>query len=107
MTALSQAGVNIAIVSTHMFIIIAGFALTFAVAFGLGAREVVSDLLKNYYNRGVLNAGDEVVYGELKGSVEKISKTSVVINVKDILHVIPCKDFYAASYTITKTSTNK
>ena len=102
LTALAQAGVNIAIVSTHMFIIIAGFALTFAISFGLGAREVVGDLLKNYYNRGVLNVGDDIIYGELKGIVEKISKTSVVINVKNVLHVIPSKDFYATSYNIMK-----
>lgn len=102
LTSLSQAGVNISIISTHMYIIIGAFGVAFAVAVGLGAREVVSDLLKNFYNRGVLNHGDGVQYKDITGTVDKITKTSVVIASEGKFHVVPSKDFYESSYVVTK-----
>jgi hypothetical protein len=102
MTALSQAGIEISIISTHMYIIIGSLALTFVIAFGWGAKEVVADLLKNYYNRGVINIGDTISYKDINGEVSKITKTSILIDTKDGTVVIPSKDFYIASYTITK-----
>lgn len=102
LTSLSQAGVNINIISTHMYIIIGAFGVAFAISVGLGAREVVSDLLKNFYNRGVLNHGDGVQYKDITGTVDKITKTSVVIASEGKFHVVPSKDFYESSYVVTK-----
>jgi hypothetical protein len=100
LTALSQAGIDIAIISSQMYIIIGAFALTFAIAFGWGAKSVAGDLLKNYYNREILNQGDKIEYKNIIGVVSKISKTSVVVEVNKEFHVIPSRDFYSASYKI-------
>lgn len=104
LTSISQAGINTSIISTHMYIILGALALTFAISFGWGAKEVVSDLLKNYYNRGIINQGDHVIYAGVSGVVDKVSKTSVVIQTEKEYLVIPAKEFYASSYSILKRS---
>lgn len=103
LTSIAQAGINISIISGHMYIIIGGLALTFAISFGWGAREIVSDLLKNYYNRNVLNQGDEVTFGKITGLIDKVTKTSIVIQEGDNFHIVPAKEFYEASYVVRRT----
>ena len=99
---MAQAGMNTTLISSQMYILIGAVALTVAIAFGFGAKEVVTDLLKNYYNRGVLNEGDKIKFGNYVGVIEKISKTSVVIANENDKLVVPSKDFYASQYTILK-----
>lgn len=101
-TALSQAGFNTNLISSHMYIIVAAVAITVAISVGLGSRELVSDLLKNYYNKGILEEGDKISYKDLKGTVSQISKTSIVIETEKEKHIIPAKDFYASTYKIEK-----
>lgn len=101
-TALAQAGFNTSLISSHMYIIVAAIAVTIAISVGLGSRELVSDLMKNYYNRGVVEEGDKIVYNDLKGTITQITKTSVVIETAKEKHIIPAKDFYASSYKIEK-----
>lgn len=104
LTAITQAGVDTSMISSHMYIVFGGLALTFVIAFGWGAKEVVADLLKNYYNRSVLQQGDIVEYNGEKGVVEKVSKTTVMYRVGDMIRVVPAKDFYASSYSIQRTN---
>jgi hypothetical protein len=101
-TALAQAGIDTTMISSHMYILIGALCLTFAIAFGWGAREVVSDLLKNFYNRNVLQQGDKIEYNGETGVIEKITKTSVIYRVEDVSRVVPAKDFYASSYSIQR-----
>jgi len=100
LTALAQAGVNISIISTHLYIILGGAVAALAIALGLGSRQVVSDLLKNYYNKSVVNVGDKISYKELSGTVLSISKTSIVIEHQQGKSVIPSKELYENSFTI-------
>lgn len=102
LTSLSQAGLDTSLISSHMYIVVGAGAVTVAIAVGLGARELVTDLLKNYYNRGVLEEGMTISYQDIKGKVSKISKTSIVIATENEETVIPAKDFYASPYKIIK-----
>lgn len=56
-TALNQAGIDTEIVANNINMIIAAFLLAFAIAFGFGAREVVSKLLKTFYARKTFEVG--------------------------------------------------
>lgn len=102
LTTVAQAGVNIEVISTHMYIIVGAVAITITFSIGLGAKEIVSDLLKNYYNRGVIAVGDTLIYENKKGVVEQVTKTSVVYAVDGITFVIPAKDLYSSVYSIIK-----
>jgi hypothetical protein len=102
LTSMAQAGLDTTLISSQMYIIVGAASLTVVIALGLGAKEVVTDLLKNYYNRGVLNEGDWVRYADLEGEIDQITKTSVIIKSASEKVVIPAKDFYASRYTIVK-----
>ncbi len=102
-TAMSQAGLNTALISSHMYILVGAGAITVSIALGLGSREVVTDLLKNYYNRDVLEEGVMVEYKDIRGKIVQISKTSVVIETDTEKVVVPSKDFYASTYKILKS----
>lgn len=100
LTAIAQIGIDINIISTHMYIIIGAISLTVCIALGWGSREIVSDILKNHYNRGVINVGDTLIYNNNEGLIEKVTRTSIVYKVKDTSHVIPAKELYASTYSI-------
>lgn len=99
-TALSQAGVDTTIISANAIIIVGAFAATFAIAAGLGSREVVSDLFKNFYNRRVLAAGDKVKIKGLSGVVDTVTRTSIVVKHEGGKTVIPANEFYDNQYEI-------
>lgn len=92
-TALNQAGVNTDIITSNLTMILAAFLVAFALAFGLGAREVVGDLLKTFYTRKTFEVGKQIEFeGEIY-EVEAIENISVVLKNKDNEKVIvPIKD---------------
>jgi small-conductance mechanosensitive channel len=70
--ALSQLGVDTAILVTALTITIAAFGLALALALGLGARGLISHILAGYYLRQRLPTGERIVVGELRGAVRNI-----------------------------------
>jgi hypothetical protein len=99
-TALTQAGVDTSILSAHAVIIVGAFAATFAIAAGLGSREVVGDLFKNFYNRRVIQAGDKVKLKDISGTIEEVTRTSIVIKHESGKTVVPANEFYENTYEI-------
>lgn len=102
LTALSQTGIDTSLLSANIYILLGALALAFALSFGWGAKDVVSDLLKNYYNRSNINVGDEVEFEKETGIIERVSKTTVVLNIQGELKVIPAQRFYESTYIIKK-----
>ena len=69
------------------------FLVAFALAFGLGAREVVSDLLKTFYTRKTFEVGKKIEFEGEIFEVDAIENISVVLKDKDNKKVIvPIKD---------------
>ena len=48
-TALNQAGIDTAIITSNITLILGALLLAFAIAFGIGANRIVTDLLKTFY----------------------------------------------------------
>ena len=91
-TALNQAGVNTEIITSNLTMILAAFLLAFALAFGLGAREVVSDLLKTFYTRKTYEVGKQIQFQDKIYEVDAIDNISVVLKNEDGKLVVPIKD---------------
>lgn len=90
-TALNQAGVDTQIITNNFTIILGAFLLAIALAFGLGAREVVGDLLRSFYSRKIYVVGDKVKIGKLEGTVVGIDNISMILKTKNGKVVIPIK----------------
>lgn len=91
-TALNQAGVDTEIITSNLIMILAAFLLAFAIAFGLGAREVVGQLLKTFYARKTFEVGQKITFNDEVYTIVSIENISVVLsNAKGKL-IVPIND---------------
>lgn len=78
-TALTQLGMNLELLENMVLIAFGALAIGFALAFGLGGREVIGGILAGYYLRQRLQAGDHVTIGPLEGIVREVGPVATVI----------------------------
>lgn len=92
-TALNQAGINTEIITSNFTMILAAFLVAFALAFGLGAKDVVTDLLKTFYTRKTFEIGKKIEFQQEVYEIEAINNISVVLkNSKGEKVIIPVKE---------------
>jgi small-conductance mechanosensitive channel len=78
-TAAAQVGVSANILVLVIAIILAAVAGTFAIAFGLGGREVARSLNAGRFVRGAFDVGQTIRIGELSGRILAIDPDATVI----------------------------
>ena len=100
-TALNQAGIETQIITSNFTLILGAFLLAFALALGLGAREVVGDLLRTFYSRRIYEIGDQVKIGKIEGKVESIDNISMIIKTKTGKLVVPIKKIVDTTVEVT------
>ncbi len=91
-TALNQAGIDTDIITSNITMILAAFLLAFAIAFGFGAREVVSKLLKTFYARKTYEVGQKIMFNNENYTIDEVKSISVILkNTKGKL-IVPIDD---------------
>tara|TARA_R110002051_G_scaffold43769_2_gene89335 strand:+ start:3985 stop:4818 length:834 start_codon:yes stop_codon:yes gene_type:complete len=103
-TALNQAGVDTEIITNNFTIILGAFLLAISLALGLGAREVVGDLLRTFYSRKIYVVGDKVKVGKLEGTVVGIDNISMILKTKTGKVVIPIKKVVEKTVVVEEQS---
>jgi small-conductance mechanosensitive channel len=78
-TAAAQVGVSADILVLVISIILAAVAGTFALAFGLGGREVARSLNAGRFVRGAFDVGQTIRVGELRGQILAIDPDATVL----------------------------
>ena len=78
-TALNQAGVNTDIITNNVTLIFGAFLGAFALALGLGSRDVISDLLKTYYTRRTYEIGMKIKFKNIEGEIIAIGDLSMTL----------------------------
>jgi len=68
-----------ALLNNLILITFSGLAIGFALALGLGGRDVMAGILSGYYLRQRLHAGDHVTIGNLEGTVREVGPTATII----------------------------
>lgn len=99
-TALNQAGIDTEIITSNITMILAGFLLAFALAFGLGAQKVVGDLLRTFYARKTYEIGQVIEFNNVKGEVETVNNISVTLKTEKGKLVVPIKDIVESQVKI-------
>lgn len=102
LTSLSQAGLDITVISSQLYIVLGALALILSIAVGFGSQKIVTDVIKTYYNRGNIQIGDIIEVNGIRGTVVVISRTSVVVETETEKHIFPCDTFYSSYYKIIK-----
>jgi small-conductance mechanosensitive channel len=87
--ALSQLGLDTAILVTTLTILIAAFGLALALALGLGARGVVQHILAGFYMRQRFPAGAPIVASQVQGEVSSVGSVNTVVATAEGDVVIP------------------
>jgi len=91
-TALNQAGIDTEIITNNINMIIAAFLLAFAIAFGLGAREVVGKLLNTFYARKTYEVGQKIIFNNESYTIDTVQSISVILKNSKGKLIVPIKD---------------
>lgn len=102
-TAVDQLGIESRFLTLTITIVIAALTGGAALAFGLGSRTTVSNIIAAHYLRQVYRVGDDVKIGAVHGKIVEIRPTCVILEGLDSRVLVPAKDFSeTASMLITK-----
>ena len=101
-TALNQADIDTTVVTNNVTIILGAFLLAISIAFGLGSKEVVGDLLRTFYTRKNYEVGDHIKLDGTEGTVEAIDNISMTLSTTKGKLIIPIKDVVASKVEILK-----
>lgn len=90
--ALRQLGLDVGVLVSNVTVIVAGIMLAIALSFGLGARDILGNLVAAYYVRQLIKVGDELRAGGHTGKVEQLKQTCVVLDTPDGKVLVPNRD---------------
>jgi hypothetical protein len=77
--ALGELEVQTLLVREFALILVAGGALSFALSFGLGSRDISRNILAGMYIRKIIQVGDEIEVEGRRGRVEGITSTQTIL----------------------------
>lgn len=100
--AVDQLGVDIAFLTNLFIIILSSILFGASLAFGLGARTSISNILGSYYVRKSYELGTKIIIEDLEGTIVKINDHSIALETKSGTVVIPSKDFSESRVTVIK-----
>ncbi|MFZ0091036.1 MAG: mechanosensitive ion channel domain-containing protein [Solirubrobacteraceae bacterium] len=81
--AAAQVAVSTLVLLLLVGILLAGAAATFALAFGLGGRDIARSLSAGRYLRHDYQPGQQIGFGEVRGRVTRIDPMSTVLEAGD------------------------
>ncbi len=91
--AVAELGVDITLLTAILSVTLLAVLGAFALAFGLGARGAVSNIIGAHYVRQTYDVGQRVRIGDTEGTVAAITSTTVVLQTPGGQVVIPAKLF--------------
>ena len=101
--AVNELGIDITILTVALGVVLGATFGGVALAFGLGARTAVSNIIGSHYIRQIVRVGQTVRLGVVQGEIEAITPTSVVLRNADGRLIVPAKEFSEAVSTLLVT----
>jgi small-conductance mechanosensitive channel len=79
MMAISQLKIDTEIVRSVVLVLLSGFALAFALSFGLGSREVTRNIMAGFYVRKLFRVGELIEIGNERGTLVGITAMHALV----------------------------
>lgn len=104
-TGVDQLGIESRFLTLTIAVVIGALIGGAALAFGLGSRTTVSNIIAAHYLRQIYRVGQTVRIHDIYGRIAEITPTSVILEGPEGRVLVPAKDFSeVASVLITKES---
>jgi hypothetical protein len=91
--AVAEMGIDITLLTAIFSVALAAMLGGFAIAFGLGARTAVSNIIGSHYLRQTFEVGQTVRIGEVEGVIAELTATAVILDVPGGRMIVPAKEF--------------
>ena len=91
--AVNELGIDVTILTVTLGVVLGATFGGVALAFGLGARTAVSNIIGSHYLRQMVRVGQTVRLGAIQGEIEAITPTAVVLRSGDGRVIVPAKEF--------------
>jgi len=91
--AVTQLGINIKLLTDVLLIVVVTFLLGAALAFGIGARTTVSNIIASSYVRKDHKVGDRIHVDGFEGEIKRITPTTVILESGEGTIFVPAKNF--------------
>ena len=92
-TGIDQIGIESRFLTMSIAIAIGSLVGAVALAFGLGARTAVSNIIASHYLRQIYRVGHVVRIGEVQGKISEITNTTVILENANDRVAVPAKEF--------------
>jgi small-conductance mechanosensitive channel len=102
-TAVDQVGIDSKFLTAAVMVVIGAIIGGTALAFGLGARTVVGNIIACHYLRQTYRVGHTVRVGDVQGRILEITSTGVIVEGRDGRVLIPASEFSAAMSVLVTT----
>ena len=90
---IEQIGINVDFLTNVLIVIIGVLLAGAALAFGLGARSLVANIIGAQQLRKHCRIGEQMLSGEIEGSIIEVTQTCIVLDTEYGRSVIPAKLF--------------
>lgn len=91
--ALNTTGVNLSFLTTLIAVVIGGFLLASAIAFGLGSKNMVNNIIAGHFTRKIYNVGHQVEIDGVKGTILKMEAGFIIIETQEGEVSVPASEF--------------
>ena len=88
-SALSQAQIDTGFITSNLTVLFGGVVLAFALGYGIASKDMMADMLASFYNKQKVKVGDEVKIGSVRGMIDAIDRTSIIVKTESSLVIIP------------------
>ena len=88
-----QIGVNVQLLSNLLILAISILLAGGSLAFGLGAKHLVANIIGSQYIRKHCRLGEEITIGPVQGIILEINHTSIILESDDGRTIVPAKEF--------------
>ncbi|MEO1515939.1 MAG: mechanosensitive ion channel domain-containing protein [Bacteroidota bacterium] len=88
-SALSQAQIDTSFITSNLSVILAGGVAAFALGYGMASRDMMANFLASFYSRDKFKVGDVIGIGDVKGTISKIDKSSLILDAEGRKVIIP------------------
>ncbi|MEX2529661.1 MAG: hypothetical protein WD960_02725 [Gemmatimonadota bacterium] len=101
--AVAGLGVDIALLTAIFTVSLAALFGGFALAFGLGARTAISNIIGSHYLRQMFEVGQSVRIGGVEGTIVEFTGNAVVLEASEGRVIVPAKQFAEMTSTLLMT----